>query len=99
MDSALPPLGWLVFAWGTALIAMAVFSSKARLRSPTKRFAEGLNGLVFCLLALQVMLGDLDSSTRYMLLGAAVVTGLVGWWLSRHSRRVDHAVKARKQHL
>jgi hypothetical protein len=94
MDAALPVLGWLVFAWGVGIVVIAEFASTAKVRSPTKRIADALSGLFFCVLAGQVILGDLERRTRIVLLAAAVVIGIASWVLGRRSGQVDRATGA-----
>lgn len=96
MDGALPVLGWLVFAWGVGIVVIAEFATTAKVRSPTKRIADALSGLTFCLLALQAILGNLERSTRMGLLVAAVVAAFVGWGLGRRSGQVDRATGAKR---
>lgn len=95
MDAALPVLGWLVFAWGIGIVVIAEFASTAKVRSPTRRIADVLSGLTFCLLAGQVILGDLSRSSRIYLIVAATVVAVAGWALGRHARQVDRATGAR----
>jgi hypothetical protein len=95
MDAALPVLGWLIFALGIGIVVIAEFASTAKVRSPTKRIADVLSGLFFCVLAGQVILGDLQHRTRIGLLIAAVAIGLASWALGRHSGQVDRATGAR----
>ena len=95
MDAALPVLGWLVFAWGIGIVVIAEFASTARVRSPTKRIADALSGMFFCLLAGQVILGELARTTRLVLLGVAAGSGVASWILGRHARQVDRATGAR----
>lgn len=91
-DSALRMFGWLIFAWGAGIIAIALFSSGARVRSPARRIADVLSGVFFCLLASTVIVSsDAPSSTRIALLIGAGVAGLVSWVLGRHARQVDRA--------
>jgi hypothetical protein len=95
MDAALPVLGWLVFAWGVGIVVIAEFASTAKVRSPTKRIADALSGLFFCVLAGQVILGDLERPTRIVLVAAAAVIGIASWSLGRRSGQVDRATGAR----
>lgn len=97
MNAALPVLGWLVFAWGIGIVVIAEFASTANVRSPTKRIADALSGLTFCLLAGQAILGDLERGARMTLLVAAVLAALASWALGRHSRQVDRATGARRR--
>jgi threonine/homoserine/homoserine lactone efflux protein len=96
MDAALPVFGWLIFAVGVGVVAIAEFASTAKVRSPTKRAADALSGLFFVLLACQLILPrDMGRSLRIYLLIAAVAAGIASWWLGRHSRQVDRATGAR----
>ncbi len=97
MDAALPVLGWLVLAWGVGIVVIAEFASTAKVRSPTRRIADVLSGLFFCLLAGQVILGDLARVTRLVLLSAAVAVGLASWVLGRRARQIDRATGARRR--
>ncbi len=96
MESALPMLGWLIFAWGCGIIAIAVFSSHSRVRSPARRFADVLSGLFFCVLSLTLILAQSTSRTRIGLAIAAGVVGLASWALGLHARQVDRATGSRK---
>ena len=97
MDAALPVFGWLIFALGVGIVVIAEFASTAKVRSPTKRIADVLSGLFFCVLAGQLILGNLEQSTRMGLLVAAAAAGLASWALGRHSRQVDRATGARRR--
>lgn len=93
MDSAVEMFGWLIFAWGAGIILIAVFGSFRRVRSPTRHVADALTGAVFCLLASTVIFGEISATARYVLVAAAVLSGLLSWLLGRHSRRVDRAAR------
>jgi hypothetical protein len=97
MDAALPVFGWLIFVWGVGIVVIAEFASTAKVRSPTKRIADVLSGLFFCLLALQAILTDLDRRPRIALVSAAIAAGLASWALGRHARQVDRATGARRR--
>ena len=96
MESPLAMLGWLIFAWGVGIIAIASFASTARVRSPTRRVADVLGGCVFCIAALSAILGDISSRTRIGLLIAAGVVALVSWGLGRRARAVDHVASRQR---
>jgi len=79
--------GWLIFAWGVALIAIALRRSdrKNRSHSPVRRIAGVLNGAVFCFIA-AVLIWPGSITLRDVLFGAAVVAGLLSWYLGRRGR-------------
>ncbi len=79
--------GWLIFAWGVALMAIALRrgDKKDRIRSPVRRFAGVLSGAVFCLIA-AILIWPGSTTLRNVLFGAAVVAGLLSWYLGRRSR-------------
>ncbi len=79
--------GWLIFAWGVALMAIALRKGtrKERVHSPVRRVAGVLNGAVFCFIAAILIWPD-STTLRNILLGAAVVAGLLSWYLGRRSR-------------
>jgi hypothetical protein len=93
MDSAVVMFGWLVFAWGAGIMAIALLSSFKRVRSPTRHVADALSGAVFCLLASAVIFGDMSAVVREALVIAAIASALGSWILGRHARRVDRAAK------
>ena len=91
----LAALGWLVFAVGIGVIFIALVPRKTQMHSATRRFAGVLSGLVFCLLALCVILPGVTSNTQKMLAIAAVIAGASSWYLGLHARKMDRL--ARKQ--
>lgn len=93
MDPAVAVFGWLVFAWGAGIMAIALLSSFKRVRSPTRHVADALSGAVFCLLASTVIFGDMRSVVREALVVAAVAAALASWLLGRHAKRVDRAAR------
>ncbi|MEP6591583.1 MAG: hypothetical protein ABJC19_10410 [Gemmatimonadota bacterium] len=94
MDSApeLKALAWLVMLWGLALMVISVRRAKGQSRSLTRRVAGILGGSVFCLLAAIPIWAE-SSTAAKALLGAAVLTGAVSWYLGRHVRSMDRAMK------
>lgn len=96
-DSALRMFGWLIFAWGAGIVAIALFSSAGRVRSRTRRVADTLSGLFFCLLAGTVIVGELMRTARIALLIGAIVAGVASWILGRHARRLDRAARAARR--
>ena len=96
-NGPLAAAGWLIFVLGIAIIAIAAFSKGARIRSPTRRIADCLTGAVLCLLALLLIMPNLDRPTRLALaIGAAAATG-ASWYLGRHARRVDRIARREKR--
>lgn len=87
-------LGWLIFAWGAALIVMSWRQrpKKEMVHSPTRRIAGALSGLVFCLLA-SILIWAETPTTRNVLLAAAVVAGGTSWYLGRHAKKMDRAMR------
>lgn len=85
-------LAWLIFAWGVALMVIAVRPGKGQLRSRTLRIAGVLGGAVFCLLAAIPIWAE-TSLARKTLVAAAVIAATVSWYLARHSRKMDRAIK------
>ncbi len=85
-------LGWLIFAWGLALMVIAVRPSKKQLRSRTLRLAGLLGGAVFCLLA-AILIWAETANARKLLLAAAVAAGALSWYLGRHARKMDRAIR------
>ncbi len=79
--------GWLIFAWGVALIAITLRKGdkKNRVRSPVRRVAGVLNGAVFCFIA-AILIWPGSTTSRDVLFGAAVLAGLLSWYLGRRSR-------------
>ena len=86
--------GWLIFAWGVALMYMSVRrgTKKEQVHSPTRRIAGILSGLVFCLLAAILIWSD-SAVTRKALLAAAIIAGALSWYLGRHAKRMDRAMR------
>lgn len=84
--------GWLIFAWGVALMFIAMRPGKKQVHSPTRRIAGVLGGSVFCLLAAILIWGD-SSTTREVLLASAIVAGALSWYLGRHSKKMDKAMR------
>jgi len=84
--------GWLIFAWGAALIAIAVLPSKEQVHSMTRRAAGVLGGSVFCFLAAILIWGD-TTPLRNAFVAAAVAAAALSWYLGGHARKVDRAMK------
>ncbi|MES2306285.1 MAG: hypothetical protein V4558_12295 [Gemmatimonadota bacterium] len=85
-------LGWLIFVWGLALMVIAARRGKEQVRSTTLRISGALGGLAFCLLA-AILIWAETSVTRKGLLTGAVVALAASWYLGRHSRKMDRAIK------
>ena len=84
--------GWLIFAWGAALILIAVLPSKEQVHSATRRVAGVLGGSVFCFLAAILIWGD-TAQLRNGLVTAAVGAAALSWYLGGHARKVDRAMR------
>jgi hypothetical protein len=89
----LAALGWLVFAVGLGVVLIALLPRKTQVRSPTRRVAGALSGMVFCLLAGIVIIPEVSGAMQKVLLGGAVLCGALSWYLGRHARKVDRAVR------
>ncbi|MEO5800489.1 MAG: hypothetical protein ABIZ70_15840 [Gemmatimonadales bacterium] len=85
-------LAWLIFVWGIALMVIASRRGKEQVRSATLRISGVLAGLAFCLLAAIPIWAD-SSVVRKALVIAAAVAILASWYLGRHSRKMDRAIK------
>lgn len=95
-DSALRMFGWLIFAWGAGIMAIAAFSSTARVRSPIRRIADALSGLFFCLLAATLIVGEVATTAR-LSVPAALIAGAASYFLGRHARRMDREYRAQRR--
>jgi multisubunit Na+/H+ antiporter MnhB subunit len=84
--------GWLIFAWGVALMVIAMRRGKKQVHSPTRRIAGLLGGAVFCLLA-AILIWAGSSTARETLLAAAVAAGAISWYLGRHAKKMDRAMR------
>lgn len=93
----LAAVGWLIGAVGIGIIGIGVLSPQSRERSPTRRLADMLSGLVFILLGLVVILDEPSDSLRNGLIIGSVASAMASWYLGRHARRMDRAAKARSQ--
>jgi uncharacterized membrane protein len=93
----LAAVGWLICAVGLGIFGIGVFSPKSRERSPTRRIADALSGMVFILLGLTVILNEPSDALRNGLIIGAVAAALSSWYLGRHARSMDRAAKARSQ--
>lgn len=85
-------LAWLLFAWGVALMIIAVRPGKKQVRSRTLRIAGVLGGAVFCLLAAIPIWAD-SSTARKVLAAAAIAAATLSWYLARHARKLDRAIR------
>lgn len=94
MSSApeLQALAWLILLWGIVLMVISVRKAKGQRRSNTRRIAGILGGSVFCLLAAIPLWAESPRNAK-ILFAAAVVAGLVSWYLGRHVRSFDRAMK------
>lgn len=93
----LAAVGWLITAVGIGIIGIGVLSRKSRERSPTRRIADTMSGLVFILLGLVVILDQPGDTLRNALIIGSVAAAMTSWYLGRHARRMDRAAKARSQ--
>lgn len=93
--ASLAPLGWLVFAVGVGVILISELPRKDQVRSPTRRMAGALSGLVFCLLAGVVLLPNVTATTQKALAIAAFIAGAASWYLGRHAHRMDRIAKGK----
>jgi len=89
----LAALGWLVFAVGLGVLVIALVPRKTQVHSPTRRAAGALSGMVFCLLAMIVIVPGATGATQKALFGGAILCGTLSWYLGRHARKVDRAVR------
>jgi hypothetical protein len=96
-DAALQIFGGFIFVMGLGIIAIGVLSSRAREKSPTRRVADVLSGLVFCLLSLTVLIPSLGRNGRIAMVIAAVASGTLSWMLGRHAKRYDRTAKAMRR--
>ena len=94
----LAPLGWLIFALGVGVILIAVIPRKTQVHSPTRRLAGALSGAVFCLLAAVVIVPGISGTTQKVLAIGAVVAAALSWYLGRHARRTDRAMRENRKH-
>lgn len=85
-------LAWLVFAWGVALAVMSSRPGKGQVRSHTLRLAGILSGAVFCLLAAIPIWANTATAQR-ILASLALVAAGSSWYLGRHARKMDRAMK------
>jgi dolichol kinase len=78
---------WLILAWGIALIVIAFRKGgrKRRAGSTTHRMAGVLNGAVFCFVA-AILFWRNSKVLVDAFVGAAIVAGLLSWYLGRRSR-------------
>lgn len=96
-NGPLAAAGWLIFVLGIAIIAIATLSRGARSRSPTRRIADCLTGAVLCLLALLLIMPNLERPTRIVVaLSAAAAMG-ASWYLGRHARKMDRMARREKR--
>ena len=89
----LAALGWLVFLLGAGMMLIAVLPRKGQVRSPARRLAGALSGLVFVLLAGIVIIPGISSGTQKALFVSAIVAGALSWYIGLHARRVDRVVR------
>jgi multisubunit Na+/H+ antiporter MnhB subunit len=87
--------GWLIFAWGLALMVISVRLAKKKqnqVHSRTRRIAGVLGGAVFCLLA-AILIWANSSTSRAVLLGGAIIAAALSWYLGRHAKKMDRAMR------
>ncbi len=96
-NGPLAAAGWLIFVLGIAIIAIAAFSKGARVRSPTRRIADCLTGGVLCLLALLLIMPNLERPTRLAVAISAALAMGASWYLGRHARKVDRMARREKR--
>ena len=85
--------GWLIFAWGVALMVISIRTARKKPdHSPTRRVAGVLSGAVFCLLA-AILIWANTAPAREVLVAAAVIAGALSWYLGRHAKRMDRAMR------
>ncbi|MES2124973.1 MAG: hypothetical protein V4503_09850 [Gemmatimonadota bacterium] len=94
MSSApeLQALAWLILLWGVVLMVISVRRAKGQRRSRTRILAGVLGGSVFCLLAAIPLWVESPRNAK-LLFATAIVVGLVSWYLGRHVRSMDRAMK------
>jgi hypothetical protein len=90
---SLAPLGWLILAVGIGVILITVVPRKDQVRSPTRRLAGVLSGLVFIFLAAVVLVPYSSAVVPKALVAAAIVSGGTSWYLGRHAKKMDRIAR------
>lgn len=97
-NGPLAAAGWLIFVLGLAIIAIALLSRGGRSRSPTRQIADCLTGAVLSLLALLLIMPNLERPTRLTIAISAAVAMGASWYLGRHARQMDRLARREKRH-
>jgi CHASE2 domain-containing sensor protein len=82
----------LIIAWGVALIFIALRRGHDSTRSPTRRAAGAIGGLAFVLAGAALFVYGESMASKALAILAVVAIG-VSWYLGRHAKKLDRAMR------